>query len=364
MGLVIKHINQVTPEWLTGVLKHSGDLDRGKVKEYSYKQSHLEGFTSERYHLRLVYTENTPNQPFDCLFLKIGKPEFFENCKKEIDYLRSAKQFQTKLPLIKYYDSSYSTESRHSHLLLQDLSRTHFSPDFTEFRRNPNAPWPLSRMECEAAIECLASVHASWWKDSRLGNEIGELPSRESSDQYFKYVEESMISIFDVLGVRLSSESQSIYESALSSYPGLYWKYIDSGAPLTIIHAEPHLGNFMFPIDKEKDKTLLLDWQTWRVEISMEDPALMMALNWHPNQRQVMERELLLHYHRQLQKGGVENYSWDECWFGYRMAVIWMLFTPILWYSQKLPLDHCWSFMEKSYAAFQDLKCIELLEED
>jgi hypothetical protein len=87
-----------------------------------------------------------------------------------------------------------------------------------------------------------------------------------------------------------------------------------------------------------------------------------MALNWHPNQRRIMEKDLLVYYHNHLVKRGVPNYNWDECWLGYRIQVIWMLLNPILWFSSNFPLDFCWTFMEKSYAAFQDLQCIELLD--
>ena len=153
-----------------------------------------------------------------------------------------------------------------------------------------------------------------------------------------------------------------VYESTLSSLPDLYWKYIDEGAPLTVHHGDAHLGNFMFPIDTDKDHTILLDWQSWGIDVGISDLAHLMALNWHPNQRRLMEKDLLVYYHNRLVKKGVADYSWDECWFGYRMQVMWMLFVPIFWFSAGLPLDHCWRSMEKSYAAFQDLQCIELLD--
>ena len=186
-------------------------------------------------------------------------------------------------------------------------------------------------------------------------------PSRDSVSQFSKYVEECMVSIFIALGDRISPEKRSLYEAALSSYPTLYWNNIDAGAPLTIIHGDAHLGNFMFPNERNLNHTILLDWQSWRVDVGIDDLAHLMALNWYPEQRQAMEKKLLIYYHDQLLERGIVNYSWDDCWFGYRLAAIWMLFIPILWFSSKLPLDHCWPIMERSFSAFQDLRCIELL---
>ena len=89
MHSVIEHIDQVTPEWLTYALRGSGCLQQGEVKAFSKELSNLEGFTSDRYHLELVYTENVQQSVPVHLFLKIGKPEFFENCKKEIEFYRA-----------------------------------------------------------------------------------------------------------------------------------------------------------------------------------------------------------------------------------------------------------------------------------
>ncbi len=361
MDSVIESIEQVTPKWLSHALRESGYLQQGEVEALRKDPSYLEGFTSERYHLELIYTKNTPKSAPDHLFIKIGKSEFFETCKKEIEFYKLSKKAQIAPSFIRCFHSGYSSETKQSHLLFQDLSKTHYNPDFTGFRRDSETPIPLTHLECEGVIECLATVHAFWWNNPQLGNEIEFSSTKESSAQLSSYLEECMVSIFDALGERLSPKRRSLYESVLSSYPDLYWNYIDEGAPLTIIHGDAHLGNFMFPIDPGKDNTILLDWQSWRVDIGIEDLAHLMALNWHPNQRQEMERDLLVYYHNQLSDKGVTNYSWDDCWLGYRITAIWMLFIPIIWFSLNLPLDHCWPFMEKSYAAFKDLQCIELL---
>ncbi len=39
-----------------------------------------------------------------------------------------------------------------------------------------------------------------------------------------------------------------------------------------------------------------------------------------------------------------------------------ILIVPIIFFGYKLPQDVWWPAMEKSYLAFQDLQCIELLD--
>ena len=57
------------------------------------------------------------------------------------------------------------------------------------------------------------------------------------------------------------------------------------------------------------------------------------------------------------------KYSRDECSYGYRVAAIIILLVPIIFFAYMLPQDVWWPAMEKSYLAFQDLQCLELLDD-
>ena len=362
MDFVIENIDQVTTTWLTNALRKSGCLPKGEVESFSKDQSRKAGFTSARYHLELVYTENERNSAPEHLFLKIGKPEHFNACKNEIVFYEKAKPFHSALPLLKCYDASYSSDNGQSHLLLQDISKSHFNPDLAKFHTDLNTPIPLTQSDCEQVIECLAVVHASCWNDPSFGKESGFHSNKAVLNFSLKNLEDGMPAIFDALGDGISPERRRLYEHALSVYPALYLHNIEAGAPLTLIHGDAHIGNFMFPNEPNENHTILLDWQSCRVEVGVDDLAHLMVLNWYPNQRNMIENTLLLYYHDQLLKRGIENYSLDDCWLGYRLAAIWMLFVPILWFSHGLPLWLCWHNIEKGYQNFQDLQCIELLD--
>ena len=107
---------------------------------------------------------------------------------------------------------------------------------------------------------------------------------------------------------------------------------------------------------------ILLDWQAWRIDFPLYDLAYMMTLIWHPDQRQTMEIKLLNCYYNCLLQNGITNYSWNECWCGYRVSAIMILQVPFIFFGYKLSQDVWWPAMEKSYMAFQDLQCIELLD--
>jgi thiamine kinase-like enzyme len=303
--------------------------------------------------LEIDYTDNVSKSAPTHLFLKIGKPESFEGHKKEIDFYKIAEDVRMDLPIPHCFDAEYSPDLRTSYLLLQDLSRTHFEVD---------PSFPPTEATCERAIECLARLHASWWNHPRLGDDVGESITRDFFNQIIKCLEECTARFLDSVGGRLSKKRHELYEFVLSSYPSLYLKCIDRGMPVTLIHGDAHLGNFMFPNEIGTDTALLLDWQVWRVDFGTRDLASMMALNWYPDQRQVMEKSLLVHYHNKLLESGVTRYSWEECWLGYRVSVISNLFVPVLYFHYKISPVIWWSLLEKSFLAFQDLQCLELLD--
>ena len=76
-----------------------------------------------------------------------------------------------------------------------------------------------------------------------------------------------------------------------------------------------------------------------------------------------MEQTLLRRYHAALAAGGVERYSWADCWRDYRLAVIRELFVPVWQWSSGIQAGVWWSNLEKIWMAFEDLGCAELLDE-
>jgi hypothetical protein len=76
-----------------------------------------------------------------------------------------------------------------------------------------------------------------------------------------------------------------------------------------------------------------------------------------------LEQTLLRRYHAALVAGGVEGYSWTDCWRDDRFAVIRELFVPVWQWSNGMGAGIWWSNREKIWMAFADLRCAELLDE-
>jgi|TARA_B100002003_G_C14121025_1_gene539190 hypothetical protein len=87
----------------------------------------------------------------------------------------------------------------------------------------------------------------------------------------------------------------------------------------------------------------------------------MIALYCYPEHRQRSEQELLKSYFEELAKEQIE-YSWDELLIDYRVYAAVNVLRPIGQYSHGgfVPMIW-WNHLERSFAAFEDLGCMELL---
>lgn len=120
--------------------------------------------------------------------------------------------------------------------------------------------------------------------------------------------------------------------------------------------------NFLFPHDLEKDTVRLIDWQSSEVGIGPADLAYMMALHWFPERRASLEVPLLRRYHTRLTESGITAYSWENCWYNYRLSAINNLLIPVWQWFVKLPASLWWHHLERGFLAFEDLQCAELLD--
>jgi hypothetical protein len=129
---------------------------------------------------------------------------------------------------------------------------------------------------------------------------------------------------------------------------------------MTVVFEDVHAGNFLYPRDPSRHSLKMIDWEQWHVNIGPHDLAYMMGLFWFPERRARLELPLLHRYHERLVAGGVQGYSWDECWADYRLSIARTLFVPVWQWGRERPPDIWWNHLERISSAFEDLQCIEL----
>ncbi len=365
MHEVIPGAASVTPEWLTRVLYDKKYLDQGKVisvREVSRPLT-TQPFFADIFFLEVSYSGKVLPFAPGRLFLKVSKPSLTPiellMGQKEVEFYNLIASDMQDPPLPRCFDAVYAPDTGKSHVLLEDLSKTHFQPQ---------APLPPSERHCELLMDSLARIHAHWWEQPRIGTEKGTSGEEASIEEIlgFPYsigeTEEMLPGFVDFLDDRLSSTRRSAYEKVLSSWPfPKLLERLNDRQGLTLVHGDAHVWNFLYPRDAEHGRVYVIDWHEWGISLGTNDLVETIVLWWYPERRERMERKLLRRYHTLLLEHGVENYSWEACWDDYRFSVIRILFSPVWMHAEGRPPSLWWPMLENIVLAFQDLECIELL---
>jgi len=356
--MLINDPNQVTPPWLTQVLGRKGLLLQGDVDAVEIvAPASRAGVSADVARLAIRYSADATGDLPTRLFLKMSRADVHAEVlaygNTEVAFYNAMANVPEMFSIPRCYDAFVDPETGHSHILMDDLSETHFQKPF---------PIPPSGEHSVLLVESLAQLHAFWWDDPRLGNEIGRPFDPDIAHASRVRLEETFPKFIDLLGESLLPEQVKIYERILGSdVLQRRQRRYEQMDRVTLAHGDAHPANFMLPHDTDRDSVVIIDWQLSGVDIAAGDLAFMMAHRWPPQRRAALEKTLLQHYHDRLLAHGVGGYSWDDLWRDYREAVIVTALIPIGQYRRDLNLGVIWMGIEHSMAAFEDLQCIELL---
>lgn len=355
MEHVISTPKHATPKWLTEVLRKGGFLNQGTVINVKNRLT-KKLFVSVVSRLEVSYSADASASAPSKLFLKISLPELSqvassEHYTKEVEFYNIIARKMKDPPFIRCFDAAYSTESGTYYLLLDDLSETHFQPE---------SPLPPSKIQSESAVECLAQLHAFWWEHPQLGKEIGNLFDENELNVFVGKVEKNVISFMDFLGGRLSVKRRKIYDRLLASKLNIWGRLTDAKG-LTVTHGDAHWWNFLYPLDIDKHRVRLFDWQLWHVDVGARDLAFLVALGGFTDRRPEIEQHLARRYYDSLIIHGVSKFAWDDFWDDYRWSAVRNLNIPVIQWSQGRS-EKLWSGnLERAMSAYEDLHCSELL---
>lgn len=347
---LITSLDQITPAWLTRVLRQNG-FTEATVAEVSYESS-VTSFSITA-HLRISYTRKS-DAP-DRLFLKFSKPIHPVSTPEggwEVLFYRSIAP-DTPALLPRCYDAVFSPEQHRLHLLLEDFSDTHYS--------EPPSQLPPTRRNCELIVRSLADIHAAWWERPPWKLIGFAKPDQTEVDRRIQDVRERVARFTDFLGDRLSEKQRAVYHEVLAALPKLYKRLITPTA-YTVIHEDIHIGNVLYPREPTTETIRIIDWQTWFIDLAPRDLAHMMAIFWFPEQRRNLENLLLRQYHERLRENGITNYSWEQLWSDYKLSVIRKLFVPAWQWDTGHEPNIWWNHLQRVMLAYEDLDCKDLLQ--
>jgi thiamine kinase-like enzyme len=338
---------------LTRVLRASGALDAARVSHVAAMAPPLRKLRSHTFRLRLDYEGRAADAPCS-IILKMGHLDdagrpAYTNALETSFYRDIAPALADGL-VPRCFEVAAATGDRVWHLLLEDLTDTHFVA--TEW------PLPPTAAHCEQIVQALARIHAAWWDDPRLGVTVG----RWSDDVMWLGQFPAALERFTERHPEiLPPERRALYARLLERAPQLLARY-GSRRNLTIIHGDAHAWNFFLPRPGGNETARLLDWEDWGISTATDDLAYMMAMLWYPDRRQRLEQPLLDCYHDTLMAGGVDGYDRRALADDYRLSALWLITRPVWQAMVGIAARVWWNNLERIFLTVDDLGCRELLD--
>jgi len=354
--IVLKSIDEITPQWLTGVLREGGYLTAGTVSDIqiSSQQSHNASNTV----IKLNYSADATGEKPAKLFFKLCNLDNDPFGNAEVIYYRTIAAEIPHPPMPHCYHAAYLKEQGRYQLLLEDLSDTHI----------PNWNIPPTLEQASQTAAAMAQLHASWWNHPQLAL-VGDYPDRSKLERYVCVARGGLGPMLDEIGANLSSEELNLITRIFDKHCEKMIERAGDSNDLTCIHGDLNPGNILSPV-AAGGRTYLIDRQPfdWSLTIWLgaSDLAYMMVHWWEPTIRRELDKPLLKYYHQQLMRSGISHYSYDQLWRDYRLCAMQSLYVATAWCADAtVQKDFKWVWqpqLKKTLAACMDLKCAELLQ--
>jgi hypothetical protein len=339
--------SDLTPARLTEILYERGILTSGAVSTVERLQT-TEASSACFTFLRLSYTLSAAADVPTAMFLKTYKPHVrLDYGAKEVIFYSNLAPAVNRLPIVRCYDAFLDLNGDACYCLFEDVSATHASAPFNA------AP---SIRHVQLALAVLAQLHAAFWQHKLvLGVRLDQAIAQIATDffQYRQYSTELLARYAEAL----PKLWRDVFVRYLVRAPELLSLRLGQRHALTLWHSDTHLSNFMYTQD-HTPQVYLIDFATYRSGWGMRDVAYTVIYTLEPEQRRIIEQELVQFYHTKLLEAGVSDYSWEKCWDDYRLGVLANLHKPLI----NRRSAYAWERVERSMKAFFDLECDEILE--
>lgn len=350
MSIVITKAEQITPKWITTILQREGTITRTtSVTDIQLNSEQMRNCTV--YYLTLKYNHAVSTSVPHRLFLKLPTSNIDET-GTEVEFYKTIVPIMQNSsvkswPFLRCYDAVWSVATGQVHFLFEDLSSTHFTT---------NDLMPPTQKHCEQVIDSYAHFHAFWWEHPKLGQEIGQFLTNEMIDGFITGVQTQLEQLTIDMKEDLAENDYDILKRVASAWPGKRRDRVVQGKGVTLVHRDPHPGNFLYPKHEKDGVVKLIDWQSWRVDTGTDDLAYLMAFHWPLEARIQTEFNLVKRYYYQLMAGDVADYTWDDCYYDYQASIIRCLSFLIMSWS---PAQQ--KRLERGLEAFKHWRCAELL---
>jgi thiamine kinase-like enzyme len=330
--MIPKRTKRITPEWLNESLQNSGYLKDINIESISREPWGAgEGFVSDMARFTIIYDKESSDLPKTMI---VKMPTTFRSAlaiaeqynlyEREIRfYTEVAPQSPARVPGVIHCD--FDKEAKRYILILEDCS-CYDQIDQTK---------GLNQEEAKQVISAIAEFHSRWWDSPDLFS-FDWMP--KPKDEVSKSLVDTYRTSWD-LSIK-SEEFRKILpeggeEAGQKIHEQFPWLVMDiPDDNLTISHFDFRVDNLFFDWDNKENPIIIIDWGSAVVNGGILDIAYLLGESVEIGLRRKIEKDMVKHYIKKLEKRGITGFDFDYAWNFYLRSLMCYAYIPAIGYSQ------------------------------
>jgi hypothetical protein len=292
------------------------------------------------------------------LFLKIVNAKYDADdplLVSEVDYYAGDYLGVDGVPLVRCYDAVLSEDGNRYHLLLDDLSGTHD----TAWNKSVTLEYGF------ALADAFAILHAAWWNRERLDSAGKSIPEAAVIEKFVGYGWDGLDYIIDCCSDELEAHWPQLLLDIFEHHPRLLIQRTRDVHGFTLIHGDVSPGNILVPIDADGPIYITdrapFEWSltTW---LGVYDLSYAIVTFWGIEPRRHLEHQVLEKYLAGLIQHGVNDYTWEQLQYDYRLTAPMSVYVATEWCrgSGREHKEAWLPMLRRALTACDDLECATL----
>ena len=310
------HVDDIDPDWMTGILTAAGALDGGEVVEL-HRQPCGTGQLADSFRFTLDYRQGAMG-PHTVVGKFPSDDATSRAFGQQSGYYRNEVRFYEELaPGLAQAGLAIPT-SLHAVLAANETDFVLLMEDMSP-ARTVDQLIGCTADEAAAAVEQAAALHAGSWHDAALAG-VGWLGGTVGS---FVHVTDNFPTTTGTFRENFGDlvPQDQVDEAARLNDHLDAWKTVFS-EPQCLWHSDLRADNLLFDAKAGAVPVALLDWQGVGYGRGTIDLAYFLGTSLTTEVRRDAERDLVESYHRALVAHGVSDYDAERCWNDYRLAAL------------------------------------------
>ncbi len=351
-----RNLNELDTEWITDILRINGVLDNSSVKRLSLENiSGYRGFTNSLFKLNLHYDVIESGSPTSIIVktpskidLVRGVTNLLQSNQQEVNFYKNVPSVE-KLKTPHVYFGSIDEDNQDTIILMQDMI------GYTQ----GDSVLGCSVEDAEKYIGNIAIFHSTFWGSEQYHY----IPLRSQQTQIY-------LDLYPRAWYSLSGKAKDFMPRHLKVLGKVILEYIPkikevlSLYPTTICHGDYRLDNIFF----NNNELVVFDWEYCVRGRGVYDVATFISETFNPFERKQCEIDLLKLYHSTLLEKGISGYSFDDCFYDYRISmleilVFWVVAGGYCDYNDERATAYLRNSLIRFDAAIADLDSLRVLRD-